>query len=93
MHGRTLSLNASKKNLFYKIIDYQLRNQSISCYRLNHQLLLNEFDDSEFQEQNYIYNLTVYHSDDYIVSIGNLYSFKQLLSSKKTIDSFIYYLK
>ncbi|CAF0933103.1 unnamed protein product [Rotaria sordida] len=91
--GRTLSSNKYDNISSHKLIDRHLLDQLISCYRLNHQLLLVEFNRSQFLMKNYIYNLTIYNHEDRIILSDNLYSLKQQLPIIKTLNSFIYHLK
>ena len=91
--SRSKTINEKTKILSHKIIDRYLLDQSISCYRLNHELLLIEFNRSRFQTLNYIYNLTIYNNYDSIILTDKLYSIPQELPRIKTLNSFIYYLK
>jgi hypothetical protein len=91
--GRTLPYNPSEAPSSHKIIDSHLLDQSISCYRLNQQLLLIEFNRSKLVTLNYIYNLTLYDNQDHLVLTDNLYSLQQQLPIIKTLNSFIYQIK
>ncbi|CAF3467601.1 unnamed protein product [Rotaria sp. Silwood1] len=90
---RTLSSKKNENISSHQLIDRHLLDESISCYRLNHQLLLIEFNRSKFLMQNLIYNLTIYNDEDHIVLSDNLYSSKQQLPIIKTLNSFIYNIR
>jgi len=69
-------------------------DQSVTCYRLDNQLLLIEFNRSELLSSNYIYNLTIYDYQDHILLTDNHYnSEQQEFSSNQILNSFIYHLK
>ncbi|CAF0998359.1 unnamed protein product [Adineta steineri] len=91
--SKTLPLNTNEKSTSHKIIDRHLLDQSISCYRLNQQLLLIEFNRSKFLILNHIYNLTIYDNQDNIITTDSLYSLRQYLPLIKTLNSFIYQIK
>jgi hypothetical protein len=63
----------------------------VTCYRLDNQLLLIEFNRSQFLSSNYIYNITIYDYEDHIVHTDN--SEPQDFFSEKILNSFIYHLK
>ncbi|CAF5089080.1 unnamed protein product, partial [Rotaria magnacalcarata] len=88
---RTLRKNENFSS--HKLIDRQLLHQSISCYHINHELLLIELNRSRFLTRNPIYNLTIYNNEDHVVLVDNLYSAEQSLPLMKTLNSFIYDLK
>jgi hypothetical protein len=79
--SQTFPFNSKEKILFNKIIDHHLLDQSISCYNLNDELLLIEFNNSKFRMLNHIYNLTIFDNQNHRILTDYFYS------------SFIYYLK
>jgi len=66
-------------------------DQSVTCYRLDNQLLLIEFNRSQLLSSNYIYNITIYDYQDHVIFTDNHYD--REISSMKILNSFIYHLK
>ncbi|UJR31355.1 hypothetical protein I4U23_018851 [Adineta vaga] len=90
----TLSSNSNEFKKSYQLIDRHLIEQSVTCYRLDNQILLVEFNRSQFLSANYIYNITIYDYQDHVAFTDNHYDTqKQQFTSSETLNAFIYRLK
>lgn len=94
INSTTLGINSNELKKSYQLFDRHLFDQSITCYRLDNQLLLIEFNRSQLLLTNYIYNLTIYDYHDHIVLTDNYYnSEQQEFFSNQILNSYIYNLK
>ncbi|CAF3333766.1 unnamed protein product [Rotaria socialis] len=93
INGTTLSsTNSNEFKKSYQFVDHNLIDQSVSCYRLDNQLLLIEFNNSQLLSVQRIYNVTIYDYQDYVAYTDNHYN-QQYYLTTKTLNSFIYRLK
>lgn len=92
INGTTLATNSFDFEKSFQPLDRHLVDQSLTCYRLDNQLLLIEFNNSQLVSLNRIYNITIYDYQDHIVLSDNHYNQQQYLSNKM-FNSFVYRLK
>ncbi len=90
VNSTTLSSNSNELKKSYQLFDRHLLDQSVTCYRLDNQLLLIEFNRSQILTSNYIHNLTIYDYQDHVILTDN---HSEGLSSNQIFNSFIYRLK
>ncbi|CAF5210285.1 unnamed protein product, partial [Rotaria magnacalcarata] len=93
INGTTLSsTNSNEFKKSYQFVDHNLIDQSVSCYRLDSQLLLIEFNNSQLLSIQRIYNVTIFDYQDHVAYTDNHYN-QQYYLTTKTLNSFIYRLK
>ncbi|CAF3684143.1 unnamed protein product [Rotaria sordida] len=92
INSTTLPSNSNEFQKSYQFIDRHLIDQSVTCYRLDNQLILIEFNNSQLLTINRIYNITIYDYQDHITYADNHFNQEYFLSNK-ILYSFIYRLK
>ena len=91
LNSTTLSSNSKQSS---QLFDHYLIEKSVTCYRLDYQLLLIEYNRSELFHKNSIYNLTIYDYQDHIVLTDNYYNTDEKnFQINDNFHSFIYRLK
>lgn len=94
INSTTLSSNSNELPKSYQLIDRHLIEQSVTCYRLDNQMLLVEFNRSQLLASHRIYNITVYDYQDHMALTENHYDSRQEeFNSERELSAFIYRLK
>lgn len=92
INGTTASSNSNELKNPHHFVDRNLIDQSVACYRLDNQLLLIEFNNSQLLSVQRIYNITIYDYQDHIAYTDNHYN-QQYYLTTKTLNSFLYRVK
>ena len=94
INSTTLSSNSNDFKKPYQLMDRDLIEQSVACYRLDHQMLLVEFNRSQLISSNQIYNITIYDYQDHVAFTDNHYdNQRQEFTATEPLNAFIYRLK
>ena len=94
INSTTLSTNINEMKKSSQSLDRYFLQKTLSCYRLDHQLLLIEYNRSDLFSTYFLYNLTVYDYQDHIVSTDNYYnSDEKTYLTNEQFHSFLYRFK